>query len=478
MAGRSVSPGAALLRSSRMFSMPAPIPAPLGDLSSATKHYSPTATISFPTHLTVTTPHSSRIVGDWGFKRPFPLKTTTNTTHALVRVKQVDAVEQVTDFQSASDHTVTLWKYQEMNMPVSVPAASNYDEMAQITDQKSVFEEDGDVTALDDKQKVELVNKRWKFTGPWLAGMLDGEFNKYIEKKVRTRRSEFRAFLRETLAAEMTAKRMQEAKEHDPGTEPAAVSASEISDDLLTEYLRHLRQERVTLYKLVSQFLDLAPIDLNTAYHYLSSMKVGKPYDFVRANPYGSKGPPITHPSAGLSYLRTRNFQEHHPIYGPQKYHTPIKTRVLKPVNHTMASFKPSIGIAGFVGSTLSNDTTFNAIKQRNQNEFSRSLHELELVKHGGAKIYVQPTSATIDSSGRVIITIGETNPQAELVQRELVGEADVFQQVVKSLSQPVPRQNPRNTWSGYQKSSTGRPQGAMIDSDAASYGFGSTMPR
>ncbi|KAL7627609.1 hypothetical protein AAE478_001802 [Parahypoxylon ruwenzoriense] len=467
MAGRSVSPGAALLRSSRMFSMPAPIPAPPGDFSSATKHYSPTATINFPTHLTVTTPSTSRANGDWGFKRPFPLKTTTNTTHALIRVKQVDSTEHVTDFQSATDHTITLRKYQEMNLPISMPSAGAYETYVQSRNPKSVFEEDGDATALDEDQKAKLANKRWKFTGPWLAGMTDGEFNKYLEKKVRGRRPEFRAFLRETLAAEMTEDRVKNAREAGKEADLPKVSAGEISDNHLMDYLRELRHDRMNLYNLVSRFLDLAPIALDTELRMLGGLAPGKAQVLDRGSPYGQKGPPITHPSAGLSYLRTRNFEENHPLYGPQKEHPPIKARVLKPTNIATGNFRPSIGIAGFVASIPGEDSGFLQTKKRNPNAFIKSMQEIELEKVGGSKVYVRPTTASLDSSGRVLIAITETDSGSEVVQKELVGEGTVFEDVLKHQALPQVPRNPMYRSNGYATR-----LGRRVSGDARSYGF------
>ncbi|KAI0848119.1 mitochondrial ribosomal protein MRP51 [Daldinia vernicosa] len=469
MAGRSVSPGAALLRSSRMFSMPAPIPAPPGDLSSATKHYSPTSTIHFPTHLTVTTTASSRINGDWGFKRPFPLKTTTNTTYPLLRVRQVDSIEQVTDFQSSSDHAMTLRKYQEMNMPISVPISNSHDPHSAVKYMKSVFEEDADRTALNDEQKAELANKRWKFSGPWLAGMTDGDFKKFLDKKVRNKRSEFRTFLKKVLAAEMSEERARKAR--DAGEElPPQLTGDEITDDQLTDYMRELRQDRMTLYTLVSQFLDLAPVDLATELEMLGRLIPGKRKEFARGSPYGATGPPITHPSAGISYLRTRNFQENHAIYGPQLQHPPIKARVLKPTNFATNSYKPSVGIAGFVANIPSEDTVFNASKQRNVSEFSNAMHKLDVDKQGGSKVYVQPNMATVDSTGRIYVTIGDTNAQSELVQKEMVGEGVVFDEVVKKGAIPEVPRNPRDTGSF-----SARP-GSTVSSSARGYGLGGTF--
>ncbi|KAI1461441.1 mitochondrial ribosomal protein MRP51 [Annulohypoxylon moriforme] len=466
MAGRSVSPGAALLRSSRMFSMPPPIPPPPGDFSSATKHHSPTATINFPTHLTVTTTSSSRLSGDWGFKRPFPLKTTTTTTYPLVRVRKVDSIEQVTDFQSATDHAITLRKFQELALPISVPALNSSKNM------KSVFEEDTDVTALDDAKKKELVNKRWKFTGPWLAGMTDGDFQRFLEKTVRGRRIEFRAFLKETLAAEMTADRTRLARENGE-PEPSETVAADITEGQLNDYLRVLRVERMTLYNLVSQFLDLAPVDVDVSLRLLGKFMPGSAKEFENGSPYGISGPPITHPSAGMSYLRTRNFLENHALYGPQKYHAPIKARILKPTNMNTKSYRPSIGMAGFVANTSNSDTAFNAVKARSASRFQKQLFGFELEKRGGAKCYVDPASATIDSSGKIIINIDEPSSEAEVVQKELAGELaegeSVLEHLVKARERAQERSqiplNPRHGLGGFG-------MGQRLQGNASSYGL------
>lgn len=452
--------------------MPAPIAPPPGDYSAATKHYSPTSSIHFPTHLTVTTTSASRATGDWGFKRPLPVKTTTNTTYPLVRVRKVDSTEHVTDFQSASDHAITLKKFQELSIPLSVPIPKSSESYVQRIFPSSVFEEDTDVTALTPEQKSQLANVRWKFTGPWLAGMTDGEFKRYLVKKVRCKRAEFRAVMKQTLAAEMTKDRAQKAREAAETTEePPAVTADDIDDALLTDYLRDLRQDRMTLFNLVSSFLDLAPVDQHTELSYLGTMAPNRPKVLERSNPYAAEGPPITHPSAGLSYLRTRMFQENHPIYGPQKHHPPIKSRVLRPANTTAGIYRPSIGVGGFVGSISGGDNMFNETRQSNTAR-SRSLRNVELEKYGGSKIYTHLNFATVSSSGRTTISItdnqGQTEMQAEIVQKELVGEGTVFEEELRMRnSPPIPR-NPmanQNTYSA-------RP-GSRIPGNASSYGLG-----
>ncbi|KAI0458740.1 mitochondrial ribosomal protein MRP51 [Xylaria acuta] len=464
MAARSVSPGAALLRSSRMFSMPNPIPAPPGDYSSATKHQSATATAPYPTHLTVTTPATSRVNGDWGFKRHLPLKTTTKQTFPLVRVRQMDSIEHVTDFQSASDHTMTLKKFQELNVSISVPAARESGTDILARHPKSVFEEDGDVTALEPEHSQSIENKRWKFKGPWLAGMTDGEFNKWLEKNVRTRRTEFRAYLKKIYAKELTSEQSSQAI-RDRLPVPPEVTPDSITETQFIDYLRDLRQDRLVLFRHVSRFLDLAP--LTTESQYIASMKLNRPQQFDKENPYGANGPPITHPSAGLSYLRTPNFIDNHPIYGPQRYHPVVKARVLKPRNTATGVQKPIIGVAGFVANHPLDQQILGRAVQHNPR--GSALSRLELEQSGGAKLYYKLDSATVDSSGRVRINISDPgNPTAELVVKEMLGEDDMKNEVyMNSMQVPSATEVSPEITPGPPR------RGAHIYGSTTSYGLG-----
>jgi hypothetical protein len=348
-------------------------------------------------------------------------------------------MEHVTDFRSASDHTMTLKKFQELNLPISVPSP-HVD-----TRPRSVFEEDGDVTAIEPDQAKAIENKRWKFKGPWLAGMTDGEFNKWLEKNVRTKRVEFRAYLKEVYAKELTEEQRVEAI-RDNLPIPPEVKAGDITEDHLVEYLRDIRQDRLVLFRHVSRFLDLAPLTTET--EYLSSMKLYRSQSFDDESPYGINGPPITHPSAGLSYLRTPNFIDNHPIYGPQKYHPVVKARVLKPRNVGTGVHDPVIGVAGFVANraldqrNLGNPTSFNSPR-------GKPLAQLDLERPGGSKLYYKLDSASIDSSGRVRINVSEPGQEqttAELVVKEMLGETNEKYEVYSnSIQSNAPTDLPRN---------------------------------
>ncbi|KAI1321981.1 hypothetical protein F5Y16DRAFT_387913 [Xylariaceae sp. FL0255] len=442
MAARSVSPGAALLRSSRLFSIPAPIPAAGGDYSSATEHYSATATKPYPTLMTITTPSASRANGDWGLKRPLPLKSTTQQTIPLMRVRQVDSMEHITDYQTASDHSITLKKFQELNLPVTVNREdSNYQvNRGILRDPKSVFEKDSDITAVGSMEEaVKTENSRWKFSGPWLAGMTDGEFDNWLKKSVRSKRPEFREYLRK-VHAEQISKEQEKTAIAEGRKTPAAVDPSDITESQLLDFIRAMRQDRLELFRHVSRFLDLAPLPNATLVKQLATSR--GPVDFTLDNPYSVTGPPVTHPSAGISYLRTSKYMQNHPLYGPQKEHAPVKARILKPKTNSMGVHQTVVGIAGFVAKKFDE-------KMMDMNNYhskkSQKLRDLELSGGGGSKVYFDVERASIDPTGKIQIQIAPTSahPMHELVHRELIGEGnpDVYANAKKELEIRV---NPR----------------------------------
>jgi hypothetical protein len=421
MAARSVSPGGALLRASRMFALPNPIPPPPNDSSAGTNFNSDTATLAFPTHQVITTLSSSRKQGDWGLKRPLPLKSTTKSSNPMLRVRAIDTIEQITDYSSATDHGITLRKFQELGMPLTArrPASGDIKDTTSTMNlpQKSVFEEALDVTDIHPDKRADAMDTRWKFTGPWLAGMTQGEFSKWLAKHVRPKRPEFRQFLKKKIASELHAAAAKEAL--DKGLEqPAVMDASAVTEDQLIDYLRKLRHDNQALYDMVGQFLDLAPIAPPTV------SQTGLPKERVNnlrfnemKNPYAQSGPPVTHPSAGLSYLRTSMYMENHPIYGPQKQHAPAVARVLKPRRQAQAS-AARFGVAGFVVNTTLGDTAFN------RGSGHALFDKLDPTIEGGAKVWVQPQRASVDSSGRIVLTVGETTRETTLVAQELLGDA------------------------------------------------------
>lgn len=142
-----MSPGEAILRSSRVFSIPKPLPEP-PMVPTFNNRKSPTMTRSYPLTQAITSPLASREKGDWGFKRSLPLKTTLTTSTPSIRIKHIDSLEGVTDFASAADHTVSLEKFQELRVVLSVPWHRDLSDVNRKPDNwyRSVFEERMDFT--------------------------------------------------------------------------------------------------------------------------------------------------------------------------------------------------------------------------------------------------------------------------------------------------------------------------------------------
>ncbi|KAJ0117841.1 hypothetical protein J7T55_014290 [Diaporthe amygdali] len=447
-ASRTMSPGGSLLRASRMFSLPQAIPPPPGDFQAATSYNSDTATQAYPTLQTVTAPENFRQRGDWGFKRNFPMRSTARTSTPYLRIKQVDSIEHVTDFASAADHALTLEKWQEMNIAISLPhtipqsATSTLRSME--VNAKSVFESKYDFTAIDEKKISESGQMRWKYKGPWLAKLTEGEFQKYIQKHVRPRKTEFRQFLREQLAAKLTQDAKLRASE-EGGQEEAVrvqeVQPGDITEDQLTAFLRELRQDRQSLFDLVGKFLDLAPIEPPQTPNYLENLMVGQARTLDRDNPYALHGPPVTHPSAGLSYLRTTSYMDNHPAYGPLKYHPPVKGRVfLSSTDATSFGKSGNLGIGGFVVGSKGSNT-----------EYRSSDRRLDPTVKGGQKLWAHIFSAQLTSQGRVMLGAeevqgGATN-ESRMVQEEMVGKKQVFHKEAEDSTQDfmLPMRGPRS---------------------------------
>ncbi|KJZ72993.1 hypothetical protein HIM_07565 [Hirsutella minnesotensis 3608] len=426
MGSRAVSPGGALLRTSRMFSIPKTLREPQSTNHLIGEHKSETSTRAYPQHQAITSPYSSREKGDWGLKRPFPLKTTLTTSTPLIRVKEIDSVESVTDFASAADHGVSLEKFREMRVAMSVPRDPERGGTQLWT--SSVFEEDMDFTDVAGQDRNPSTNRRrWKFKGPWLARMPKGEFDKYLEKKVRPRRAQFRDLLRKKLAEQLTISANTAAMEN--GREPPPpIEPEKVSKEQFAEYVRSLRDNRIGLYDIISQFLDMAPLGL--PYGQLIDAVVMKPRDLERplVSPYEKTGPPPSHPSAGISYLRTNSYMDNHPVYGPQALRAPVEARVISPRSGPAGA---KLGVGGFVTNTPVGDNEFNLKygKQRTETgkDMLTGISYLDTTTLGGAKAHVEAKTANVDPSGNVVLQLRETKQDAKLISLEMKGRAEIY---------------------------------------------------
>ncbi|KAH8596101.1 mitochondrial ribosomal protein MRP51 [Bisporella sp. PMI_857] len=426
MSTRSVSPGGALLRASRVFSIPTPLPKPAQELTSSIIFESDTATTHHPLHQAITTPPTSLARGDWGFKRPLPLRSTTRTSTPHIRVTAIDTIEHITDFASAADHTLTLKKWQEMGISLSTPpiksrhSTSIPEKFLSAPPQgKGVFENDVDRTEqVEGELGSEAV--RWRYKGPWLAGMSEGQFNKYISTQIRRRKTEFQQFLRKECAASLTQEQQKNAR--DAGeTLPVPIAASEITEEQVMQYTKDLRQDEKQRNKLICRFLDLPPLPVAKAHLDLAlTTMLGKPFrmkaeDYSPStNPYAEIGPPKTHPSAGLSYGRTSATIYNHPLFGPQESHPPIEARVVQPTKAAVGSYSETLGVGGFItGLPRGVSGGFKGTNNPYQTQIVPGLNSVDPDKEGGSKVWVQPQRASVDSKGQVNLEVVLAYPEA-----------------------------------------------------------------
>ncbi|PHH59803.1 hypothetical protein CDD81_2570 [Ophiocordyceps australis] len=419
MARQAITPGGALLRSSRMFSLPKPL------THSSSKHArqddlrSNTMTQPIPQYQAIASPYTSREKGDWGLKRQMPLKYTLAVSSPSLRIHQIDTRESVTDYASAADHVVSLEKFQQLGVCMapqpphanSITAISYSPALAN----KSVFEESTDVTAVT-KHTRKLYCQRWKFRGPNVGAMTYGQLLQYIRKQVQPRRAAFNELIRKKKAEQMTSVQRQEAisKGEKP---PPPVRAREIKDQELTEYICLLRNDRLTLFDLVADFLDLVP--LPPPAHIIDALKKSS-----LKSQYKSAGQPASHPSAGISYLRTSSCMDNHPLYGPQEYPEPVLARVLRPRFQTML---PRLGIGGFVTTVPSGNNEFNRRHDLKKVAPPKGVSYLDLETPGGAKTYIQAKRAHVDPLGRVVLEAGLTSAEAKLIALERKGLKTVY---------------------------------------------------
>ena len=390
MSVKKLSPTANLLRTSRLFALPPQLDRPNLDVTATSITHSDTSTTPYPTYSALQTTEASLARGDWGLKRPLPLKSTTRTSTPTINIDNVDSIDHITDFGSAADHVMTLRKWQEINVPLSRQVTSKRASMA-TAPAESVFDSQYDNTEVDDRTSSNRRRERWKYKGPWIAGKSNGEFNHYLEKSVKKKKLDFRRFLGEKLAPIKATERRREAMERGEDLEATVT----VTNEELETYIKRLRNDENAMHLLIEEYLDL-PRDKSQA---LGDMESG----------YDEKGPPTTHPSAGLSYLRTDSFMSNHPEFGPQEHSTTLNARVVAPQRvRGHAKRTALVGVAGVVASD--SRITFTAKDQ----EAGVGSYDPDI--EGGAKLWIHPQRAIIDSRGRIELVVDRATANAKNV--------------------------------------------------------------
>jgi len=443
MTAARLSPAATLLRNSKLFALPPTLSLPPTEVSSDYVSVSDTATTPYPIRAAIETPTTSLNRGDWGLKRPLPTKTTTKSGTPVIRIQGgIDTREHIADFESAADHVLTLRKWQELNLKINMPGGSRSN---RFEDTKGVFHSEVDHTtdsappadargkkvpetwphvspvqreaqmpphlrqALEELRKARSAEspsegsipqevpspatpsletqRRWRYAGPYLAGMNGMQFEAFLKKVGRKEREAFRAKITTFMATEREERRRADALDAGEPVEERT-TVPEITDQEVMEYLRELRSNPGKFGPLITEFFDLAdgPREMNGP---------DEPWlygrDTIAADSYKQTGPPRTHPSAGLSYIQSKRFSVNDVAIGPRDEQKPVPGRLLK-VQFSMNRAQPMYGMAGVVAApppvigTSVRSVTWEPVKN-------------------GPKAVLTPRRVSISHEGRIDLT-------------------------------------------------------------------------
>ena len=454
---QSLSPTANLLRNSRLFSLPNPLPRPnVGETYGAgiTKA-SDSATLPYPTHQAIATTKSSLSRGDWGLKRPLPTRSRLlQTSNPVLRVTQLDTIEHVTDFDSAADHVRSRQKFEEMGVPMMKGMPQMRERDISSANPNGAFEIRDDTTSYDTdlgldeaglylqalkkssgkNQRTAPENfkpfspppvdaavhnaRRWKHDGPWLPGMDASSYLSYLTTQISHRRKEFNTCLREFVRNEIYATRQLNASKSSeaPPLDEAeaqkwrkqqATSWADISEKDIDTGIKALRRETANnpltsrlVKKLILPFLRLPTIAFkSTAYHQDAKRQDAEQYNFD-----AELAPLSTHPSAGLGYLRTKAYLSTHPILGPQKQPAPVPARVVQARRSARGNTEPyaKLGVGGFVANDEHRATDAKAAVKTSGGD----VETIDVDTPGGRKVNVHPAFASVSNDGRVHIKL------------------------------------------------------------------------
>jgi hypothetical protein len=450
---QSLSPTANLLRNSRLFALPTPLPRPnVGETYGAgITRASETATLPYPTHQAITTTKSSLARGDWGLKRPLPARSRlVQVSDPVLRVTQLDTIEHVTDFDSAADHVRTRQKWEQLAVPMMKGMTQMREYDLSNVPPGGAFEVRDDTTSYDtdlglDEAGLYLKvlresahrngkngkrfkpftpppvdadvhnSKRWKHDGPWLPGMNAEDFTEYISKEVLKRRTEFNSYLEEFVKNEiyttrqLVASKSEQApldeKEAREWQRKRAREWSNISEEDIQAGIKALRRETANnplgsklVTKLILPFLRLPTIKFkNTAYAEDASNRDIEQYQFDQET-----APLSTHPSAGLGYLQTRSYIANHPILGPQSAPAPVPARVVQArTTGRGKEIYARLGVGGFVANDQFRSTDASSANRFNVSN-ARDVETIDIDTPGGMKVLVHPMFGSVANDGRI----------------------------------------------------------------------------
>ena len=340
-------------------------------------------------------------------KRALPAKATIDkSSKPVIRVNALDTFEHITDFDSAGDHTMTLAKFQELHLPVSLPSSSRRS-LTSLTDfgkgHESPFELRRDNVSTSEGA-VERDAQVYRQSGPWLGGQSEIQFQAYLQS-LRRRKPELLKQLREQYENKLTIARRKKAQDEDGLDANQTIEPVKVTDEEFQSYLKRLRVDKKLAGPEITRLLDLVTLAGDTP-----QMAVGKEYYEANATKlastaYASQGPPRTHPSAGLAYSRSGAILYNHPSYGPQQTMRPVEARVLSPrTKKRRYKRRPVLGVAGIAYEDDHHST---------QDDSTKGLEYLDPSIPGGGRVLVVPTRVSISSQGTINLTANRAEKQS-----------------------------------------------------------------
>ena len=479
MTAARLSPAATLLRNSKLFALPPTVTLPPSRPTAEPVGYSDTATTPYPIKAAIETPGTSLRAGDWGLKRNLPLKSTTNTSTPSIRLrKDIDTEYHVTDFDSAADHVVTLNKWsnispQVTNTPkwgatrsadrrtfsVFHPDLDNATSSAStrvLNHQNAIaaqrtperLKKSLEQLRADEKAQAEAKGthvrppraelptpprkiKRWRYDGPWLAGMSNLEFDTFLKEVIQKGKSkndialsEFDDFLllRDQDARDARTEAARVAAVEERGTvstananmsesksEPQELSKAQRLQKIknesspaglqrrLQDIKKDLRGDRAAFATVIARFLDLPDGPARSSLMFSTTEGDWNYSSNTAATPhYKEVGPPRTHPSAGFSYVRSTQFARNDPRIGPAYISNVLPARLLKDANpgDTNSDNPQSIGVGGLVA--------------RQDRYGTRSVMGADQWKPvpGGPKMVVKLVETTVQQDGGIEVAV------------------------------------------------------------------------
>lgn len=393
MAAPKLSPTASLLRNSRLFALPSVLKSPPREVTSRTVVESSSASLPHPTRAAIETPASALYQGDWGLKRPLPAKTTTEkSSKPVIRVNALDTFEHVTDFDSAGDHIMTLTKFQELNLPVSLPQSSKKGRHGYGRGHESPFESRNDNVSGSEGSK-EQGAQLYRHSGPWLGGQSEIQFQAYMQQ-LRRQKPELLKQLREQYVKKVVAERRKQAQDEGGLDAEDVKETIEVTDEEFQVWLKELRTNKRLAGAELTRLLDLHTLSSD-----IPSIMMGRT-DYYEANAtrlasvdYAQQGPPRTHPSAGLAYSRSGALISNHPSFGPQQNMRPVEARVLIAKTRKRRHKRRAVlGVGGIVYEDEA-DSPEDPL---------RGLEYLDPSIPGGGRVWVSPRRVSISSQGTI----------------------------------------------------------------------------